>query len=57
MSSAHESRSDQPSQQDPTTPVMSSPAGRRRGRVIVPAVVLLVFAVIFLVIILVGNFA
>ena len=61
MSSAHEPRpGDQPQQpahEDPTTPVMSHPAGRRRGRLVVPGVILLGIVVIFLIIILVGNFA
>jgi hypothetical protein len=58
MSSADEPRPDQqPAHEDPTTPVMSHPAGRRRGRLLLPGVFLLAVVVVFLIIILVGHFA
>jgi hypothetical protein len=59
MSAADQSRPEQPQDptEDPTTPVMSHPAARRRGRLVVPAAIVAVFVVIFLVILLVGHFA
>lgn len=59
MSSAHESRPDdqRPPHEDPTTPGMSRPAARRRGRFLLPGVFVLGIVVVFLIIILVGTFA
>jgi hypothetical protein len=46
-----------PRHEDPTTPGMSHPAARRRGRLLVPGVVLLGIVVVVLVIVLVGSLA
>jgi hypothetical protein len=56
MSSAPDPQQ-RPPHEDPTTPVMSHPAGRRRGRLVLPAVFVLAIVVVFLIIVLVGHFA